>query len=150
MIKHEVEKLLQQVDEAQDAGDLTQAEEICRQIFQLDSSNVVAYKRLGGLLIRRNKPDEAIALYRQAIAQNPDDPRPCIVLAETLIQQGEIGEGIALYHQAIQLDPDNSDIHFLLRDAERKKDSLKPRSPEGPFRLVSVHRSAAEVRSEEP
>jgi tetratricopeptide (TPR) repeat protein len=149
MIKHEVEQLLQQVDEAQDAGDLTQAEEICRQIFQLDPSNVIAYKRLGGLLIRRNKPDEAIALYRQAIAQNPQDPRPYIVLAEALIRQSEIGEGIALYHQAIQLDPDNSDIHFLLQDAERKKDNLNSRPPDGPFRLVSVHRSGVEARSEE-
>ncbi|UBF27550.1 tetratricopeptide repeat protein [Kovacikia minuta CCNUW1] len=126
MIEFEVEQLLQQADAAQDAGDLTQAEAICRQIFQIDPTNVIAYKRLGGLLIRRNQMDEAIALYRQAITHNPDDPRPYIVLAEALIQQNKIGEGIALYHQALQLDPDNPNIRFLLKDAERKKENLKP------------------------
>ncbi|MGA7935509.1 MAG: tetratricopeptide repeat protein [Kovacikia sp.] len=145
MSQHEVEQLLQQADEAQDAGNLTEAEELCRQVFQRDPSNVIAYKRLGSLLIRRKQVDEAIALYRLAIDRNPEDPRPYIVLAETLIHQDKIGEGIALYHQAIQLDPDNPNIQFLLKDAERKKESLKPKAADTAFRLASSHRSSPAI-----
>ena len=63
------------------------------------------YTRLGDLLARQLRLDEAIGDYRRALAINPTSCTTHNNLAEVLVQQGNLAEAAAEYRLAIQYGP---------------------------------------------
>jgi len=72
--------------------------------------------------------EEAVSLFRQAVAERPDDPRARLNLGVALKENGAIPEAEACYRQAIALAPAFAAAHnnlgILLAEAERHADAL--------------------------
>lgn len=72
--------------------------------------------------------EEAVALFRQAVAERPDDPRARLNLGVALKETGLIPEAEACYRQAIALAPAFAAAHnnlgILLADAERNVEAI--------------------------
>jgi tetratricopeptide (TPR) repeat protein len=56
-------------------------------------------------VLAANKPDEAIAAYRQASAFEPKDPEPHLAAGELLEKQNKFADAESEYKQALGLDP---------------------------------------------
>ncbi|MCC5651574.1 tetratricopeptide repeat protein [Nostoc sp. XA013] len=68
--------------------------------------SVQIYTDLGMWLLDIQKPEEAIAAFRQVIALEPNGYNECIyrMLATALIQQGKLDEALAICHHVIELN----------------------------------------------
>jgi tetratricopeptide (TPR) repeat protein len=74
-------------------------------------------RELANSLRRAGRHDEAVAAYRQAIAQNPADPDLHILLANCLMEKSAFPQAIVAYRQAIALKPDYAQAHSNLANA---------------------------------
>ena len=72
--------------------------------------------------------DEAAALFRQAVAERPDDPRARLNLGVALKETGATTEAEACYRQALALAPTFAAAHnnlgILLAEAERHEEAI--------------------------
>jgi tetratricopeptide (TPR) repeat protein len=64
--------------------------------------------------IQQNQPDSAIAQFRQAIAQTPNDPAPYIGLGEAYMRTSNFAEAIPPLKHALELNPDLPAVHRQL------------------------------------
>jgi len=71
----------------------------------------------------REKLQESIALYEQAIAQNPNSPSAYHDLGKALQQNGQIAAAVACHQKAILLQPNFTAAYFPLMYAPLPKDS---------------------------
>jgi len=85
------------------SNNLTEAEQLYKQILSLAPSDPDALNLLGVLAFQRKKPDEAESLIRRAIASCPTVAEYYHNLGDVLIHQGKIQEAEASYQQAIQV-----------------------------------------------
>ena len=60
---------------AYQANDWVTAAKLYGRLARVDSANAEYWYRLGNALVRLNKTDAAVAAYRQALSQDPDDTR---------------------------------------------------------------------------
>ncbi len=90
------------------AGRLSEAESLYRQIIAVhpESANVLCL--LGIALRQQDKIVEAIAFYEQAIARQPDFVEAHLNKAHVLLDIGEYENAIACYTQVIQLAPNSA------------------------------------------
>ena len=65
-------------------------------------------------LHRAGRPDQAVPLYRQALARAPGFVGGWCNLGIALKQAGRMGEALAAYRRAIELDPGSADAQFNL------------------------------------
>ena len=63
-------------------------------------------------LYMAGRHQDALALYMQALVQEPDDPHVHCGLGEVLEALNRPGEALVAFEQALQLDPDNDWAHF--------------------------------------
>ncbi|MGE4290888.1 MAG: tetratricopeptide repeat protein [Desulfovibrio sp.] len=59
-------------------------------------------------------PAQSVALYKQALAENPDSARTRIKLGKALIHNGEYTEATARLSEALQILPDDPEAQFYL------------------------------------
>ncbi|MEH2246421.1 tetratricopeptide repeat protein [Nostoc sp.] len=78
---------------------------VYQQALKIEPS-VQIYTDLGMWLLNIQKPEEAIATFRQVIALEPNGYNEHIyrMLATALIQQGKLDEALAICHQVIELN----------------------------------------------
>ncbi|MEG4317755.1 MULTISPECIES: tetratricopeptide repeat protein [unclassified Microcoleus] len=90
------------------AGRLLEAENLYRQIVEVqpDSANVLCL--LGIALRQQGKVAEAIDFYDRAIAQNPDFVEAHLNKAHVLMDLGESHRAIASYEQVIKIQPNSA------------------------------------------
>ncbi|MEG3986131.1 tetratricopeptide repeat protein [Microcoleus sp. S28C3] len=90
------------------AGRLLEAENLYRQIIQVqpESANVLCL--LGIATRQQGKIAEAIDFYEQAIAQNPDFVEAHLNKANVLLDVGEYKRAIASYEQVIKIEPNSA------------------------------------------
>ena len=62
---------------------------------------------MADLMIQTDRPAEAVAQLRRAVADHPDDPRARFALAGLLQRTGQAREAVQHYEKAAQLQPDN-------------------------------------------
>ncbi|WP_181357441.1 tetratricopeptide repeat protein [Stenomitos frigidus] len=98
------------------AGRLSQAEQLYRQILQQQPQQVDALNLLGVIACQNGRLDEGIALYRQALALRPGYVGARENLSVALWKQGKqlIEEAIASYSQIITFQPENVQAYHNL------------------------------------
>ena len=125
------------------AGRLSQAELLYRQILSQQPRNLNVLHLLGVIAAQTERHDLAVELIRQAINVNPNFPETHYNLGKALSEQGRLDEAIVAYRKAIALQPDYADAHEnlanALKDSGRLEDAtfayrqviaLRPNSPE--------------------
>jgi predicted O-linked N-acetylglucosamine transferase (SPINDLY family) len=99
------------------AGQLQPAEQLYREILQVDPANAEVHYLLGAACRALGKPHEAVASLQQAVRLKPDHVAAHNHLGVTLAQQGRLDEAIACFRQALRLQPDFAEAHNNLRKA---------------------------------
>ncbi|MEG3937865.1 tetratricopeptide repeat protein [Microcoleus sp. S36b_A3] len=107
-VKQSAEDCLKRAWEHHQAGRLLEAENLYRQIVEVepDSANVLCL--LGIALRQQGKVAEAIDFYDRAIAQNPDFVEAHLNKAHVLLDVGEYQRAIASYEQVIKIQPNSA------------------------------------------
>jgi Tfp pilus assembly protein PilF len=112
----------------QRAGNLPQAEQLCRQILEADPSYFGAWHLLGLLAAIAGKYGLAAEHLRQALRLRPDVPDAHNNLANVLTQLGHLDEALASYRQALLLNPRhaqaNTNLGNLLRQQGKLEEAL--------------------------
>jgi Flp pilus assembly protein TadD len=96
------------------AGNLPQAEQLYRQILQLDPYHVDALHLLGVLSHQVGRHDLAVGYIAQAIARNPSQAPFHSNLGAAYQALGRLDEAVASYQQALRLNPDYAEGHHNL------------------------------------
>jgi tetratricopeptide (TPR) repeat protein len=99
------------------AGHLTEAEALYRQVLTRDTGNADALHLLGVVTHQKGRPDLAIDLIRQAIAINPLEASFHANLGVAFKQLGRPDEAIICYRAAIRLRPLQPEAHNSLGNA---------------------------------
>lgn len=111
-----------------DAGDLRQAEAICRQILDDDPGHFPATRFLGELARRQGKNDVAVYFFTKALALNPDDAQVHNLRGNALKDLARLDEAIASYREALVLDPKYAQAHYnfgvALHDSGRLEEAV--------------------------
>jgi protein O-GlcNAc transferase len=106
------------------AGRVTDAEALYRQILAVQPKNPDALHLLGMLARQLGRHESAADLIRQAIAVNPADPRYYLGLGSAELAQGRLDEAISAYRTTLQLKPGVAVAHSNLGAALREKGCL--------------------------
>lgn len=83
-----------------------------------------SFLKQGRKLIAEGKLEEAVALYRQAIAQRPNFAWYYYALGATLSKKGSLDEAITAYHQAVELNSLSPLFQYHLGQALHKHGEL--------------------------
>tara|TARA_R110001592_G_scaffold337300_1_gene623461 strand:- start:52684 stop:54702 length:2019 start_codon:yes stop_codon:yes gene_type:complete len=96
------------------AGQLEEAERLCRQLLQKDPRHVDALRMLGLIAAAAGDLDEAENLLRQALAGAPDHVPAMFELGRVLKELERPEEAIDVYKALITLQPENPRAHYRL------------------------------------
>src|SRR5512141_1301024 len=66
-------------------------------------------------------PEQAIAICRAHLAQQPAHMSGHVVYAQALLDAGRVDESRVVFEKALSLDPDNAVVHRRLGDISRQK-----------------------------
>ncbi|HMV37878.1 MAG TPA: PEP-CTERM system TPR-repeat protein PrsT [Plasticicumulans sp.] len=108
-------------------GRLEEAEEQARRLQQLDPASPVSQRLLAEALLRRNKPAEAAAMFRQAMAKTPS-AELVIGAFRALLADDRAADGIRMLEDWVAQHPDDRNVRTALAEgymrAERWKEAL--------------------------
>jgi len=90
------------------AGNLHQAEQLYRQILQVQPEHADAHHLLGVLAYQMGRYHQAIASIRHALTMNPNAAVYYTNLGAAHAALGQIDEAIGSYHEALRRQPDNA------------------------------------------
>jgi Flp pilus assembly protein TadD len=102
-------QLLQEGYHFHQTGDFLRAEQICRQLVQVEPANALAWSLLGAACAALGKLGEATASFQEAIQVKPDYLEAYNNLSILLTSQGRLEEAVATLHQALRLRPEAAD-----------------------------------------
>lgn len=89
----------------QEAGNWPAAEKLYRQLLsESPVRDAVVLANLGQVLRRQERHDEALALYREALAQGEPSPALCFNYGNALFDRGDWKEAVDAFQQALALD----------------------------------------------
>jgi len=110
------------------AGALLQAEQLYRQILQVDPQQVEVHMNLATLQRQRGQLDEAVASLHAALRLRPDSVVAYTNLGTLLRQQGRLDEAIGCYQHAVRLNPRlaeaRNNLAVALKDYGRGEEAL--------------------------
>jgi tetratricopeptide (TPR) repeat protein len=86
-------------------------------MFSMATMRAVTESNVGTELQTQGRLDEAIALYRDALARNPNNAVAHSNLGTALASNGQLDEAIAEHRMALDLAPNDADGHFNLGNA---------------------------------
>ncbi len=107
------------------AGDWQRAERICRQVLQVDGSQVPALHLLGLIAARNGRDDLARDYLDAAVRLRPDLADAHNTLGIVMAQQGKLAEAAASFRQALRAKPDFAQAHGNLGNALRAQGDLE-------------------------
>src|SRR5208282_1344334 len=110
------QQLLQQADEAQQRGDTQLAVRKYQELIRLHPDMIAARANLGIALVALGRFDEAIAQYRAALSQAPNDPVLRLDLALAWYKQAEFGKAASELETLRRRQPDHRQSLYLLAD----------------------------------
>lgn len=100
--------------------------------------NARARVALGNALLARDRTEEAVAAYRQAVGLRADFADAHAALGMGLARSGKTSEAIAEYETAIRLEPTHSKAHFNLANALSREGRLDE--------AIAAYRRSIELR----
>jgi tetratricopeptide (TPR) repeat protein len=83
------------------------AETALRKAIDLDKNNTDALEKLGKVQIQEGKLDQALALYQQAIKDNPQQARLYLLTGQLFEQKQDWDQAKAMYQQALTVSPND-------------------------------------------
>jgi protein O-GlcNAc transferase len=104
-----------------DAGNLAQAEQLCRQLVTIEPRHGDAWNLLGVIAYRGQQYAQAIEYMQAAVAAHPQAANFHLNLGVYWKCAGNIPAAIASYQQAIQLNPHDANAHFNLGNLYRQQ-----------------------------
>jgi tetratricopeptide (TPR) repeat protein len=106
------------------AGQLTEAEQLCRQIVSQRPDHAGALHYLGVLALQNGRDSEAVDLIQRAIALASNNPEAYAHLGIALEHLGKLDEAEGAYRQAIALRADYLEAYIHLVTILRSKGQL--------------------------
>ena len=106
------------------AGRLSEAEALYRQILAVQPHHAEALHHLGIIAAQVGRHDLAVEWIRQALIFNPNNPDALSNLGAALADQGRLDEAVAADRRALQLQPDHPEAHSNLGVALTKSGQL--------------------------
>ena len=100
--------------EADDRGEVAQAETHYRRATELDPGLAAAWTNLGNLLDRAGRRGDAREVYERALSLDPEQPEARYNLANLLSDLGETERAMAEYRRVTGSCPEFADAHFNL------------------------------------
>ena len=85
--------------------------------YSMAEMRAVTESNVGTELQAQGRLDEAIALYRNALARDPNDVLAHSNLGTALAANGQLDEAIAHHRRAVALAPNDADSHYNLANA---------------------------------
>ena len=107
----DIDEKFQQAVAFHQAGQLAQAERICKQILTYNSQNAEAFHFLGIIACQTGKYPVAVDLIIHAIEIDSKQSPFYYSLANALRKQGKFMEAIEAYQQAIRIQPNHADAY---------------------------------------
>lgn len=93
------------------AGQLGQAEQLCRRILHAEPQQADALHLLGLIMLRAGRSDLARDYMQQAVAAQPDFPEAHSNLGNIFQEQGRLEEAVACYREALRINPRFAGVH---------------------------------------
>ncbi|MBI1887165.1 MAG: tetratricopeptide repeat protein [Nitrosomonadales bacterium] len=112
-----LQKDFQRARELHQAGRLSEAEAIYRQILDVEPAHMESLDFLGVLACQTGRNGLAAELINRAIGINPSSPVYHSHLGNVLRSQGNLDEAVASFRKAIALRPDYAEAHNNLGNA---------------------------------
>ncbi|HWA33513.1 MAG TPA: tetratricopeptide repeat protein, partial [Cyclobacteriaceae bacterium] len=91
---------------------LDAAAETYTQCLQEDSSNLIAFERLGECYREMRRQDDALAIYRLASLKFPEEIKFTLLLAREQVRAGQISQAVSSYQTAIAADKKNYQAYY--------------------------------------
>jgi Flp pilus assembly protein TadD len=107
-----------------EAGDLVEAEQLCREGIAADPRDAALLTSLAGLCGRSGRWQELRDLTREALSLDPDHPRAHNHLGVALREEGDLDAAIASYRRALAAQPDYAGAHNNLAVALQERGDL--------------------------
>ncbi|MEE8458219.1 MAG: sulfotransferase [Phycisphaerales bacterium] len=89
------------------AGELSDAEAICRQLLKRDKRNLDAIQLRGAIALTRRDYAEALKHYQRCLSIRPREPQFQFLLGKVLALDGRYGEAIKKLDKTLALQPDH-------------------------------------------
>jgi protein O-GlcNAc transferase len=109
----------------QQAGNLQQAEELCRKILREQPGNAQAAFRLGAILRAKGMLDEAVTYYRKTVELDPKHADAYTDMGSALQAKGQADEAVPCYQKALTLNPDHAIALYNLGSAFHEKGQME-------------------------
>jgi tetratricopeptide (TPR) repeat protein len=119
-----------------DAAAFVRAATLLKPTSHVDEGKARAWISLAHLL-ESEKPDEAIAAYREAAALQPKDAEPHVAAGLLLEKQGKFADAESEYKQAVALDPSSDAVTGLANIYMRGR--RLPEAKEYLRKLIAAH-----------
>ncbi|TCO87099.1 putative O-linked N-acetylglucosamine transferase (SPINDLY family) [Chthoniobacter flavus] len=124
------------------AGNLGQAETLCRQILSVQPNHAEALHLLGVLAHNAGHHDDAVAWIERALLHHPTNPSAHSNLGEACLALGRTTEAIEHYRRALALDSRFAIASYNLGNAFRAQGRLDE--------AVAAYRRALQLDSNDP
>lgn len=109
-----VQAIGERAQTALDAGNLELAERELRQLVALSPRSPEGYQRLGGVLMRRGRPDEAAVNFERALALDRDYVGALVGLGEIEAARGDAAAAIRRFETAVEIEPRDAAAQLAL------------------------------------
>ena len=140
------------------SGNLAQAEQLYRQVLEVEPDNGNALSFLGALAYQAGRLEEAAGFYRRAVELKPNSAAVHHSLGNVLHALGQTEQANAAFRRATECDPNHAEAHFNLgnglfdqnRLAEaaasyRRALAIRPHNPDALCNLGNVLEAQGEL-----
>ena len=97
------------------AGEPDKAEALYQQALKLDPANLLALTNLGTHLARKGQVEQAVDMWKKAVALNPGLPAPGLNLARGQLLEGRDAEALETIRRVLSFNPDSEPALGLQR-----------------------------------
>ncbi len=103
------------------SGDEDRAAEAYWEAIDSDPREALAYYRLGNYHVRRELYEDAVTLFRQSLALNPNQAPAFASLAQAYAGMGDMEQALAAVENALRLEPNNAGALELRQQLQRER-----------------------------
>ncbi len=114
----EIEALGKGAESAFSKGRYSAAEQLYRTLLEKRPDHLPSLVNMGTILMQRNKPMEAIEVFRRAIALAPDLAVPYYLCGSAMYRANQDDEAVAMFLRSVELNPAHADSFFYLGNLE--------------------------------